>query len=161
MMESVPGKRRSQSPLEILLVEDSPLDARLTMEALKETEVPTQVHVIDNGEDALAYLRQEGYYAHACSPDLVLLDLNLPKRHGREVLAEAKSDPRLRSIPVIILSGCVAEDDIRQTYDLHANCFISKPGDISSHFRVVQAIEKFWTTTVRLPHGEKYGNCAN
>lgn len=138
-------------PIEILLVEDNPGDVRLTREALKEGKVRNNLHVAEDGDKALAFLRQGGNGASAPRPDLILLDLNLPKRDGREVLAEIKSDPSLRCIPVVILTTSRAEEDILKTYDLHANCYITKPVNLEQFISVVKAIEDFWLTIVKLP----------
>ncbi|MBC8264681.1 MAG: response regulator [Anaerolineales bacterium] len=138
-------------PIEILLVEDNPGDARLTKEALKEGKVCNKLHVAEDGDKALAFLRRGGSYAGAPRPDLILLDLNLPKRDGRELLAEIKTDPRLRRIPVVILTTSRAEEDILKTYDLHANCYITKPVDLEQFIGVVKAVEDFWLTVVKLP----------
>lgn len=138
-------------PVEILLVEDNPGDVRLTREALKEGKVCNNLHVAEDGDKALAFLRQGGNGAGAPRPDLILLDLNLPKRDGRELLAEIKSDPSLRRIPVVILTTSRAEEDILKTYDLHANCYITKPVDLEQFISVVKAIEDFWLTIVKLP----------
>ncbi|MCG8605395.1 response regulator [bacterium] len=141
----------SERPIEILLVEDNPGDVRLTVEALKEGPLRNNLHVVTDGVDALAYLRQEGKFTDSVRPDLILLDLNLPKKNGREVLAEIKSDRDLRRLPVVVLTTSEAEQDILKTYDLHANCFISKPVDLERFIQVVRSIENFWLTTVRLP----------
>lgn len=138
-------------PIEILMVEDNPGDVRLTVEALKEGKVRNNFHTAEDGEEAMAYLRQEGGYAGVPRPDLVLLDLNLPKKSGREVLAEIKEDPDLRRIPVVILTVSQAEQDIVKSYNLHANCYITKPVDLDQFLEVVKAIENFWLTVVMLP----------
>ena len=138
-------------PIEILLVEDNPGDVRLTAEALKEGKVRNNMHVVGDGEKALAYLRREGGYEDAVRPDLVLLDLNLPRKDGREVLADMKADDDLKRIPVVVLTTSKAEEDILKTYDLHANCYITKPVDLDQFLRVVQSIESFWLSLVRLP----------
>jgi CheY-like chemotaxis protein len=138
-------------PIAILLVEDNPGDVRLTMEALREAKVHNRVHVAPDGVAAMAFLRQEGTYADAPRPDLILLDLNLPKKDGREVLAEIKADDRLKHIPVVILTTSHAEQDILQSYDLHANCYVTKPVDLDQFIRVVRSIEDFWLTVVALP----------
>ncbi len=138
-------------PVEILLVEDNPGDVRLTREALREGKVRNNLNVAEDGVQALAYLRREGQYAGAARPDLILLDLNLPKKDGREVLAEIKQDPSLRHIPVVILSSSPAEQDIIRAYDLHANCYVTKPVDLDQFITVVKSIEDFWFTIVRLP----------
>ncbi|HWP56445.1 MAG TPA: response regulator [Candidatus Acidoferrales bacterium] len=140
--------------IEVLLVEDNPGDVRLTREALKEGRLLNNVSVAADGIEALAFLRREGKYAHAPTPDLILLDLNLPKKDGREVLAEIKADPRLRRIPVVVLTTSSAEEDIVKTYDLHANCYITKPVDLEQFMRVVKSIEDFWVSVVRLPPGK-------
>lgn len=137
--------------VEILMVEDNPGDVRLTQEALKEGKMRNKMHVVEDGVEALAFLRREGQYADAPRPDLILLDLNLPRRNGREVLAEIKEDPDLRRIPVVILTISQAEEDIFKTYDLHANCYITKPVDLDQFIKVVKSIEDFWLTIVKLP----------
>jgi CheY-like chemotaxis protein len=137
--------------IEILLVEDNPGDVRLTREALKEGRVLNNLHVASDGVVALEYLRREGKYASAPIPDLVLLDLNLPRMDGREVLAVIKNDPALRRIPVVILTTSRAEEDILNTYDLHANCYITKPVDLDQFMTVVKSIEDFWFNIVKLP----------
>ena len=141
--------------VEILLVEDNEGDARLAIEALKDAKVKNNLSWVKDGVEALSFLRQEGEYADAPRPDVILLDLNLPKKDGREVLAEIKEDDSLRRIPVVILTVSQAEEDIIRTYDLHANCFISKPLDLDQFMRVVQAIEDFWLSIVRLPPNGK------
>ena len=138
-------------PIDILLVDDNPGDVRLTREALKEGKVRNELHVVQDGVEALAFLRRQGNYRDAIRPDLVLLDLNLPRKNGREVLAEIKADPDLRRIPVVILTTSQAETDIVKAYDLHANCYITKPVDLDQFLTVVQAIEDFWVTIVKLP----------
>lgn len=139
------------SPIEILLVEDNPGDVRLTIEALKEGKVRNRLSVARDGVEALAFLRQEGAHARASRPDLILLDLNLPRKDGREVLAEVKADPFLRRIPVVVLTTSKAEEDILRTYDLHANCYIAKPVDLDQFIAVVRSIDDFWLSVVRLP----------
>ena len=138
-------------PIEILLVEDNPGDVRLTKEALKEGKVMNVLNTVEDGEEALAYLRRQGPYAQATRPDLVLLDLNLPKKSGREVLAEIKEDPDLKRIPVVILTVSEAEQDIIKSYNLHANCYITKPVNLEQFIEVVKSIEDFWLTVVLLP----------
>jgi len=140
--------------IKILLVEDNPGDADLAREALEASKLHNDLHVVGDGEAAMAFLRREGKYAAAPRPDLVLLDLNLPKKDGREVLAEIKSDEHLKRIPVVILTTSKAEEDILRTYSLHANCFITKPIDLTQFIKVVQAIEEFWFTIVKLPPNE-------
>ena len=137
--------------VEILLVEDNPGDVRLTQEAFKEGKLRNRLHVVRDGEEALAHLHRHGPYARAVRPDIILLDLNLPKKDGREVLAEIKEDPELKRIPVVVLTTSRAEQDILQAYDLHANCYITKPVDLEQFLRVVQAVEEFWLQIVKLP----------
>jgi two-component system, chemotaxis family, response regulator Rcp1 len=138
-------------PIEILLVEDSPADVDLTREALEDAKVSNNLNVVDDGEQALAYLRREGPYAEQPRTDLILLDLNLPRKDGREVLAEIKDDPDLRRIPVVILTTSEAEQDILRSYDLHANCYVTKPVDLERFITVVRSIEDFWLAIVKLP----------
>jgi chemotaxis family two-component system response regulator Rcp1 len=138
-------------PIEILLVEDNPGDIRLTREGLKEGRIFNNLSVVEDGVAAMAFLRREGEYADAPHPDLILLDLNLPKKDGREVLKEIKSDPKLRRIPVVILTTSRAEEDIKGTYNQHANCYIIKPVDFDQFVNVVKTVEDFWFTIVRLP----------
>ncbi len=138
-------------PIEILLVEDNPGDVRLTMEALKDGKVYNKLHVARDGMEAMAFLHREGKYADAPHPDLILLDLDLPKKDGREVLAEIKEDPTLKHVPVVVLTGSKAEEDILKTYNLHANCYITKPIGLEQFIMVVKSIENFWLTIVKLP----------
>ena len=138
-------------PAEILLVEDSPGDVRLMQEALREGKVANRVHVVRDGVEAMAYLRQEGEYADAPRPDLLLLDLNLPKKDGREVLAELKADEDLRRIPTVVLTTSQAEEDVLKAYDLHANCYMTKPVDLGQFLDLVRNIEQYWLIMVRLP----------
>ena len=138
-------------PVEILLVEDNPGDVRLTAEALQDGKVWNRLSVAPDGVKALSFLRQEGTHVAAPRPDVILLDLNLPKKDGRQVLAEIKGDAMLRSIPVVILTTSKAEEDIVKTYDLHANCYITKPVDLEQFLSVVKAIEDFWLCVVKLP----------
>jgi CheY-like chemotaxis protein len=142
-------------PIEILLVEDNPGDVRLTKEALKEGKVANQINVVMDGIEAMAFLHKEGKYGNAPKPDLILLDLNLPKKNGREVLAEIKMDSRLKCIPVVILTSSQAEKDIVMTYNLHANCYIKKPVDFDQFIDVVKSIEDFWFNVVKLPPKEE------
>jgi CheY-like chemotaxis protein len=137
--------------IEILLVEDNAGDARLIVEALKEGKVLNKLTVVKDGEEALALLRQHGRYAGARRPDLVLLDLNLPKKDGRAVLADIKSDPDLKRIPVVVLTTSRDEQDVRKSYNLHANCYIIKPVDLEQFIGVVKSIEAFWLGIVELP----------
>jgi CheY-like chemotaxis protein len=138
-------------PIEILLVEDSQGDADLARETLADSKVRNRLHVVGDGEEAMAFLRHTGKYVGGVHPDLVLLDLNLPKKSGREVLAEMKADAHLRRIPVVVLTVSIAEEDILKVYDLHANCYITKPIDLFQFIKVVKAIEDFWLTIVKLP----------
>jgi len=137
--------------IQILLVEDSPADVELTIEAMRDAKVANQLHVVIDGVDAMAFLRQEGPYASAPRPDLVLLDLNLPRKDGKEVLAEMRADAHLQPIPVAVLTTSKAEADILRSYQLGANCFLTKPVRLSEFLEVVHAIEQFWLTIVRLP----------
>lgn len=139
--------------IEILLVEDNPGDVRLTIEAFKEGQISNNLHVVKDGVEAMAFLRREGRYAAVVHPDLILLDLNLPKKAGSEVLAEIKADEELKRIPVVILTTSNADEDILKAYNLHANCYISKPLDIDQFVRVIKLIEDFWLTIVKLPKG--------
>src|SRR5438132_14397876 len=138
-------------PIEILLVEDNPGDVRLTRELLKESKFRNRLEAVDNGAEAIAYLRRQGKYREAVRPDLMLLDLNLPRMDGREVLAEIKRDPDLRRIPVVILTSSNADADVIKTYDLHANCYVTKPVGLEQFATVVRSIEDFWLAIVRLP----------
>ncbi len=140
-------------PINILLVEDNPGDVRLTVEALKEGRVRNQLSVVSDGVEALAFLRNQVPYTDAPRPDLMLLDLNLPKKDGREVLAEIKDDPNLRCIPVVVLTTSEAESDVLKSYALHANCYIKKPVDLDQFINVIGTIEDFWLTIVKLPAG--------
>ena len=145
---------KSGRPIEILLVEDNPGDVRLTREALKEGKVLNNLHVVNDGMETIAFLQRKGKYASAVRPDIMLLDLNLPKKDGREVLAEIKNDPDLKRIPVVILTVSEAEEDIIKTYDLHANCYVTKPVELGNFLEVVKAIEDFWLVIVKLPPSE-------
>jgi CheY-like chemotaxis protein len=138
-------------PIEILLVEDNPGDVRLTQEAFRQNKIRNKLNVVNDGEQALAYLRRQGPYAGVARPGLILLDLNLPRVDGREVLAQIKSDPELRHIPVVILTTSQAEEDIVKSYALHANCYISKPVDLERFMQVVKEVEHFWLSVVNLP----------
>jgi CheY-like chemotaxis protein len=141
----------SSRAIEILLVEDNPGDARLTLEAFKEGKVLNNLTVMKDGVEALAYLRRQEPYANSAQPDLILLDLNLPKKDGREVLSEIKADERLRKIPVVVLTSSAAEEDVARAYSRHANCYITKPVDLDQFLRVVHSIESFWLSLVKLP----------
>jgi len=145
------GIQGADRPIEILLVEDNAGDARLTQEALKEGKVRNNLYVARDGVEALAFLRQRDGYAGVPRPDLVLLDLNLPRKDGREVLAEMKQDPSLQTIPVVVLTTSEAEQDILRTYQLNANCYITKPMDLDKFMMIVRSIEDFWLTIVQLP----------
>ncbi|HKM80535.1 MAG TPA: response regulator [Candidatus Acidoferrum sp.] len=141
----------SVSPIRVLLVEDNPGDCRLVREALADYKLKLEVKEVHDGEAAMAYLHREGEFRRARRPDLILLDLNIPKKDGREVLAEVKVDRRLKQIPVVILTSSQAEEDILRTYELHANCYISKPIDLEQLQKVVRQIKEFWFTIVKLP----------
>ena len=138
--------------IDILLVEDEPGDVLLTMEALRNAKVPNYVHPVDDGVEAIAFLRHHPPYTNVPRPDLILLDLNLPRKDGNEVLAEIKSDPVLRSIPVVIFTTSRSKTDIARSYDQHANCFISKPVDLQQFISAVRSIEDFWLSVARLPN---------
>jgi len=138
-------------PIEILLVEDNPGDVRLTLEVLKEGKVLNNLSVVEDGVEALAFLHREGKYTEAPYPELILLDLNLPKKNGYEVLTEIKEDPRLKRIPVVILTVSKDEEDILRSYDHHANCYITKPADLDQFINIVKSIEDFWLTIVKFP----------
>lgn len=138
-------------PIEILLVEDNPADVRLTQEALKEGKVRNNLFVARDGVEALEFLRRQGPHAKASKPDLILLDLNLPRKDGREVLSDIKNDDNLRTIPVVVLTTSSAEADILKSYNLHANCYITKPVDLEQFVQVIKSIDDFWLTVVRLP----------
>ena len=139
------------SAIEILLIEDNPGDARLAIEALKEAKVRNNLHWVADGDEAMRFLRREGANAESPRPDLILLDLNLPRRDGRQVLGEIKADESLRRIPVVVLTTSQAEEDILKAYNLNANCYITKPVDLNQFIRVVKTIEDFWLTIVKLP----------
>ena len=139
--------------IHVLLVEDNPGDVRLTTEALREGKIPHHLHVVSDGVEAMAFLRREGPYADAPRPDLILLDLNLPKKDGREVLGEIKADENLKRIPVVVLTTSQAEEDVLRTYELHANCYITKPVDLQQFIAVIRAIEEYWLAAARLPVG--------
>lgn len=147
-------------PIAILLVEDNPGDVRLTKEALRDSKVRNNLFVVDNGADAIAFLRREKEYAEVPRPGVVLLDLNLPKKDGREVLEEIKGDPDLRRIPVVVLTSSQSDDDIVRTYDLHANCYVTKPVGLDEFMNVVQKIEDFWFDIARLPPSGELGGLA-
>ena len=144
------------SPIEILLVEDNPADVRLTVEVLKETKVRNTLTIAADGIEALDLLRRTGRYTHAVRPGLILLDLNLPRKDGRQVLAEIKADLDLKRIPVVILTSSKAEEDIIKSYNLYANCYVTKPVDLEQFVKVVKSIEDFWLTIVKLPQGKSH-----
>jgi two-component system response regulator len=143
--------RQLVKPINILLVEDNPGDADLAREALDNSKLNNALHVVDDGEKAMSFLRREGPYVDVPQPDLILLDLNLPKKDGRQVLAEIKADLNLKRIPVVILTTSQAEEDVIKTYNLHANCYITKPIDLNQFLHVVKSIEDFWLSIVLLP----------
>jgi two-component system, chemotaxis family, response regulator Rcp1 len=142
-------------PIEILLVEDNPGDVRLTKEALKEGKVYSNLHTVKDGVEAMEFLRRQGKYSSVPRPDIILLDLNLPKKDGREVLQEIKTDEALKRIPVVVLTTSKAEEDVVRTYNLHANCYVTKPVDLEKFMVVVKTIDSFWLTVVTLPPNGK------
>jgi len=148
-------RERAAPPVEILLVEDNPGDVRLTQEALKEGKVYNNLHWAKDGVEALEFLKRQGKHAKAPRPDIILLDLNLPKKDGREVLAVIKNEPDLKHIPVVVLTTSEAEEDVLKSYSLHANCYVTKPVDLEKFIQVVQSIDRFWLTVVTLPPAEK------
>jgi CheY-like chemotaxis protein len=143
------------SLLQVLLVEDNPGDVRLTEEAFKDAKVQLEMHVAGDGIEAMEFLRREGKFAESPRPDLILLDLNLPRKDGRDALAEIKCDPSLMTIPVVILTTSASDVDIESSYMLHANCYISKPVDMEGFLTVVKSIDDFWLSVVKLPPKEK------
>ena len=147
-MSSANGDARQ---IEILLVEDNPGDARLVREAMRRAKLVNRIHLVEDGVEAMAFLRRQGRFDDVPRPDLILLDLNLPKKDGREVLAEIKADPGLRRIPVVVLTTSAAEEDVLRSYDLHANCYVTKPVDFPKFMRVVEQIDEFWVNVVTLP----------
>jgi len=144
-------------PVEILLVEDSPSDTDLTVEALRDFKVRNHVNIVEDGVQAMQFLRREGPYAQAPRPDMIMLDLNLPRKDGREVLAEIKADDGLKTIPIVVLTTSRAEQDVLRAYQLNANCYINKPVDFNQFLDVVRSIESFWLYVVTLPPGPKAG----
>ncbi|MDY6845375.1 MAG: response regulator [Thermodesulfobacteriota bacterium] len=140
-----------EKPIEILLVEDNLADVRLTQENFKESKIRNNLHVVSDGEEAMAFLRREGKYINAVRPDLIFLDLNLPKKNGREVLGEMKSDNELKQIPIVVLTISDDEEDIFKSYSLHANCYITKPIGLEQFTKVVKSIEDFWLSVVKFP----------
>lgn len=143
--------RGNREAVDILLVEDNPGDARLAMEALKEGGIANRLHVVPDGIEAMNFLRREGGYEAAPRPHVILLDLNMPRMDGRQVLARVKSDDALKRIPIVVLTTSQAEQDIIKSYDLHANCYITKPVDLDRFIAVIRSIEEFWCSTVKLP----------
>ena len=141
----------ASQPIEVLLVEDDPGDVLMTQEAFADYKIANKLTVVSNGEDAIAYMRKQGRFAGVTTPDLVLLDLNLPRRNGREVLRDVKEDPDLRRIPVVVLTTSEAEEDVLAAYDLHANAYVRKPVDFEQFVAAVRAIDDFFITVVRLP----------
>ena len=146
--------RKLTRPIQILHVEDSPDDVELTLEGLKEGSLPYNLTALPDGVEALAFLRKEGEYADAPDPDIILLDLNLPRMDGRQVLEEIKTDDALMHIPVVVLTTSQAEEDILRSYQLHANCYVTKPVDLDQFFSAINSIENFWLNLVQLPCGE-------
>ena len=138
-------------PIEILLIEDNPGDVELTKIALEDSKISVNLNIVEDGVEAIAFLRREGKYANVPHPDIILLDLNLPKKDGREVLAEIKADEKLKRIPVVVLTTSQAEEDVLKVYNLSANCYITKPVDFDQFVKIVQSIENFWFTIVKLP----------
>ena len=145
------GMENNSYSIEILLVEDNPGDARLTIEAMREAKVRNRIHVVEDGVEAMEFLRRQGRFGDAPRPDLILLDLNLPRMDGREVLSEVKSDPDLRRIPVVVLTTSRAEEDVLRAYELHANCYVTKPVDLAQFMKIVAQIDEFWVKVVTLP----------
>jgi CheY-like chemotaxis protein len=143
--------KKQAQPIDMLLVDDNPGDVRLTQEVLRDTKLINRLCVVTDGEQAMDFLKRRSTYAGAIRPDLVLLDLNLPRKNGREVLSEIKADPDLKRIPVVILTSSQAEEDVLKSYDLHANCYITKPVDLDQFVQVVKSIENFWVSIVKLP----------
>jgi chemotaxis family two-component system response regulator Rcp1 len=153
-MKRATDKKTENRPIDILLVEDNPGDVRLTKEALRDAKVLNEIYVAKDGVEALQFVNKEGSFSNAPMPDLILLDLNLPKKDGREVLAEIKKDPKLKHIPVVVLTTSKADEDIVRTYNLHANAYITKPVDLNRFVEIMHALEEFWFTIVKLPPKE-------
>ena len=147
--------KRNVETIDILLVEDNPGDVRLTKEALKDAKVMNEVYVVQDGVEAMKFLHRKNSYANLPMPDLILLDLNLPKKDGREVLAEIKKDPKLMHIPVVVLTTSKADEDIIRTYNLHANAYITKPVDLNRFIEIMHTLEEFWFSIVKLPPKEQ------
>lgn len=150
------GLKNKMRLVEILLIEDNPGDVRLTKEAFKEGKLINNLHVVEDGIEALAYLRKQGKFKNEPQPDLILLDLNLPKKDGRELLAEIKEDQHFKHIPVVILTTSRAEADIIESYESHANCYITKPVDMNQFIKIVKSIEFFWFSIVKLPPNKNF-----
>jgi len=148
--------RNKFKAVEILLIEDNPGDVRLTIEALKESKIINHLEIVEDGIEALSFLKKEGIYKDKSRPDLIILDLNLPKKDGREVLAEIKSDNLLKQIPIVILTTSEAEEDIVKSYELHANCYITKPVNMDQFIKVVKSVGEFWFSIVMLPPGDVF-----
>jgi CheY-like chemotaxis protein len=157
-MDTMTMEHVAVRPIEILLIEDNPGDARLTREALREARVGNRLSHVNDGVEAMAFVRREPPFADAPRPDLILLDLKLPRKDGREVLAELKADPVLRLIPVVVLTTSEAEQDILRTYELHGNCYITKPVDLEKFLHIVRAVESFWLAIVKLPGQREVGD---
>jgi len=153
--------RDSIEPFEILLVEDNPGDVFLTQEAFREGRLAHHLSVVEDGEEAMRFLRREGKHSNAPQPDLILLDLNLPKKDGRELLGEVKTDPELRQIPVIVLTTSKAEQDVARAYKLHANCYLTKPIQMDDFLKTIRSVEEFWLSVVRLPSKDSIGRGHN
>ena len=146
-----PSVRTGAKPVQILIVEDNPADARLVREVMRDSKILNEIQWVPDGVEALAFLRRQGKYAEAPRPNIVFLDLNMPKKDGREVLREVKADPSLRSIPVVVMTSSQTEEDIARAYDHHANCYVRKPVDFQQFHQVVKTLENFWFATVELP----------
>ncbi|MCI4339165.1 MAG: response regulator [Thermoplasmata archaeon] len=146
-----PAEREDTRAIQILMVEDNPADARLVREVMRDSKLLNEIHWVGDGVEAMAFLRRQGKYANAPRPNLMFLDLNMPRKDGREVLREVKSDADLRRIPVVVMTSSQAEEDIARAYDQHANCYVRKPIDFEQFHKVVKTLENFWFTTVELP----------
>jgi two-component system, chemotaxis family, response regulator Rcp1 len=153
-MKKAQDTKTERRPIDILLVEDNPGDVRLTKEALRDAKVLNEIYVARDGVEAMQFVHNEGSFSNAPMPDLILLDLNLPKKDGREVLSEIKKDPKLKHIPVVVLTTSKADEDIVRTYNLHANAYITKPVDLNRFVEIMHALEEFWFTIVKLPPKE-------
>jgi two-component system, chemotaxis family, response regulator Rcp1 len=148
-----PGSVNAASPVQILIVEDNPADARLVREVMRDSKVLNEIHWVADGVEALAFLHREGKYSTAPRPNLIFLDLNMPRKDGREVLQSVKADPSLRQIPIVVMTSSQAEEDVARAYDQHANCYVRKPIDFDQFHQVVKNLENFWFATVELPGG--------